>query len=700
MIELNKKIQKKFDEMSKTGKLFRSELTGQQVWDLYISSFPKEYDPVFRDPNSSYHKCNLCNNFIRRYGNIVSIDENYNVVTMFDVEGKEEDLEYLNSLESISTVIKKSKISEVFFETYDELNSLPYESISKRNEKFKLGIERNTKRYTKEESEKYGVVKPDEIKSFNHFNLTLDKLFVDSSGKSVESIMGKYRDAKEVFQRAMETIPVDTLNLVKDLINQGSLLNGETHLFKVEKMIPLKLEYDNLSKEQRENWCWVTSYNFELAKFRNELIGVLCSELAEGKEINEACLSWNKRVDSVNYMKAKAPITKFQKEQAKQFVEENGYVESFSRRFATMADIRVSEILHTNVGKGEIKSVSIFDGVKPNNTRHKRNEFDGVEKVGIEKFMKYILPGCTSIQALLTNQHDGNLVSLTTSTFKESKQIFKWSNPFSWTYNGNLAGKSMITQAVKDKGGRIDGVLRFSITWNEDGKDVLDFDAHCIEPDGTMIYYGNKDGKLDVDMISPMTLGVENIVYVNLNRMKPGVYKFFIKNYNGGGNRSFKAEIGFNGEIYSYHYQKPVAYKEEVHVAEVTLKDKEFSIKHLIPESSVSSKELYGLETNQFHKVNLVCLSPNHWNNESIGNKHYFFMLEDCKSPNSIRSFHNENLLPELAEHRKVLEVLGATNQIDSTDGQLSGLGFNATVREKLILKLEGTHKRVIEVEF
>jgi len=70
--------------------------------------------------------------------------------------------------------------------------------------------------------------------------------------------------------------------------------------------------------------------------------------------------------------------------EAKKFVEENGYAESFNRRFATIDDIKVSEILHSNVGDGKLKSVSIFDNVKSTSTRHKRNEFDGIEEVGIE----------------------------------------------------------------------------------------------------------------------------------------------------------------------------------------------------------------------------------------------------------------------------------------------------------------------------
>lgn len=59
-----------------------------------------------------------------------------------------------------------------------------------------------------------------------------------------------------------------------------------------------------------------------------------------------------------------------------------------------------------------------------------------------------------------------------------------------------------------------------------------------------------------------------------------------------------------------------------------------------------------------------------------------------------------ENLKPELAKHRKVLEVLADQSLIDSTDRQLSGLGFDATVRDSIILKLKGSHNRVIKVTF
>lgn len=296
---------------------------------------------------------------------------------------------------------------------------------------------------------------------------------------------------------------------------------------------------------------------------------------------------------------------------------------------------------------------------------------------------------------------------MTTSNDKESKPIFKWDNNYSWTFNGNLAGKSQIKEAVKTAGGAVDGVLRFSIMWAENDDDNSDLDAHCQEPfGGSHIYYSDKlskktKGVLDIDITQPISQmpqgAVENITYPSLEKMIDGTYKFYIHQYSARNSKGFRAEIEFDGEIYSYEYNQTVSGNNPI--ADVTLKDGKFSIKHHLPESN-TSKEIWGLETNQFHKVNLVCLSPNHWNENKVGNLHYFFMLDKCKTTTSVRGFHNENLISELLTHRKVMEVLGSTNMIEPSTNQLAGLGFNSTVKDELIVKCSGSFKRMLKIKF
>ena len=353
--KFNDKIQNQFDKMCQTGKLFRTNISGSKVWETYLNNFKPENNLVFRDPESSEHNCNNCHNFIRRYGNIVSINSDGKLESIFSNIGNVE--EYTDSILACNELIISSEIRDVFFETFNELKYLPYESCNKNQEKFQLGIKSNFKKYTQEEVEKFGVVNTEKVYEFNHFNLKVPKQFIDFSGNSIEQIMAFYRDKYQVFKRAMEEISLDTLNLVMDLINQGSLLDGNAHLYSVEEMIINK----NLCSEKVESFdlfCWDITYNMEerTAKFKNTLIGVLCTELAEGEELNKACQNWNKRVDPINYHKATAPITKKQIEEAKKFVEENGYEKSFDRRFATIDDIKVDEILHSNIGDGKIKS--------------------------------------------------------------------------------------------------------------------------------------------------------------------------------------------------------------------------------------------------------------------------------------------------------------------------------------------------------
>ena len=222
MKQLNKKLQAQFDKMQATGKLFRANITGTKLWDIYVASFEDGDDPVFRDPESTTHQCNLCNNFIRRYGNIVAIDADMNIISLFDfdIEG-----EFNSVVKALDKEIKQSTISDIFVESYNELVSLPYEKCNKAQEIYQLGIIKNVKRYTKEEAELYGVVKANQLITFNHINLSISNAFVDMSKRSVESLIAVHRDNMKVFKRALDDITIDTFELVKDLIAQGSLLD-------------------------------------------------------------------------------------------------------------------------------------------------------------------------------------------------------------------------------------------------------------------------------------------------------------------------------------------------------------------------------------------------------------------------------------------------------------------------------------------
>ena len=234
-----------------------------------------------------------------------------------------------------------------------------------------------------------------------------------------------------------------------------------------------------------------------------------------------------------------------------------------------------------------------------------------------------------------------------------------------------------------------------------------DLDIHIVEPNGNEICFNNKNspytgGRLDVDMnVSDLKRdAVENIVWNDQNRMLEGEYKVFIHNYTPREtiDIGFEVETEWNGKTKNFAYPKRVTKNVTVLTFNYS-KAGGISIKGEIEESNIV-KEVWGINTQGFHNVSMVMNSPNHWDGEKTGNKHWFFMLDSCNNDKQARGFYNEFLSNELTEHRKVFEVLGSKLKTDLSDNQLSGLGFSATKRDSVLCKVSGSFDRIVKINF
>ena len=648
------KVKAQFDVMSKH-QLFIANLDRNTLWEAYLNCFT---DPV----EKQIHNCNCCKSFLRQYANIVAIIDN-KIVTMWDFE-----------------------VDGIFSEVPKVLGKLVREAPIQSeylSDHAKLGTD-------------FNITK--EMVKWTHFYIELPKEKVHKGSLSIDSIIGETSSTKQVFKRSLDEITVDAIETVLELIEQNSLYRGTEFKPTVSNFLLHKKAYDKSNTKALYAWS-----NFKSGgKIRNTAIGTLLVDLSEGMELDQAVRKFEAMVAPSNYKRPTALITQSMIDNAKKEIKELGLEDSLQRRYATEMDIPVDQVIFIN--RDSVKEKDIFDSLADSTVVNPK-KLTKVEEITLEDFISKVVPTAKNIELLLEGKQSGNFMSLTAPINSEAPLLFPWNNGIAYSYSGNVADS--MKERVKAAGGRVEGELRFSIQWNEEGNNNIDFDAHAIEPDNHEIYFSNRgrksnlSGMLDVDIISPGTkVAVENIIW---DKAPIGKTTLFLKNYSSRtSNAGFTAEIEYLGQIFSFTYSKPLKGGEDVVVAVIeinSLKELTF-IESLESTSHLHSKDIWNIGTNKLHKVKMITRSPNFLTEDyAKGNKHTFFILENCLNPEPPRGFFNEFLKPELQKHRKVFEVLGNKLRVPDSDIQLSGLGFSSTQPAEFIVKVTGSFSRYLKVK-
>lgn len=671
--EMRKRMLDHFAGMTQ---LFEVAADKDKLWDLYLNSFPKSRNPIYRERTE--HDCSCCRHFIKTMGCVITIKDG-KVISIwdFDIDG---DDTYAPSVKALSEYVHSLPIVDAFYSKIKRIGT-------EHNKEITLG----------------------QINTYEHFYCDIPEKFVTAY---VPEKKGQLRDTRNVFKRSLDELTAESVSIVLELIAQGSLYRGEEHKAILEQFALFKTRYDKLNPAQKEIFAWefAADAGMSAGRIRNHAIGTLLVDISAGVPLDNAVSSYERIVAPSNYKRPKAIFTQRMLDEAKQTLTDLGYINSLKRRYATLDDITINNILFANrdaarriAGDDVFAEMAATIAVDP-------KKFDKVEEIGIDAFLTNVLPGAREIELLFESNLTHNMVSLIAPVDKDSKTMFKWNNNFCWAYTGNIADS--MKERVKAAGGDVTGDLRFTIQWNENGKDDVDLDAHCLTPDKHEIYFGNKydsrtKGELDVDIQCPShqirgddKTAVENITWQDRKLMTDGIYKMFVHQYRGRLNYGFRAEIEFDGQIFSFDYAQTLLPGERVAVADVELRNGVFFAMSLLPESRhVSSREVWGLSTNQFIPVTTIMMSPNYWDDQNgIGNKHYFFMLKDCVNPENPNGFYNEYLNNELDKHKRVMEALGTKLAVAKADDQLSGVGFSSTIHNHIILKVKGSTERIIKV--
>ncbi|MBB6053540.1 hypothetical protein [Armatimonas rosea] len=647
------------------------------LWLTYLYSF--ENDPIFKTRNE--HDCSCCRHFIYDVGRVVALVDGKKQ-TLWDVVIDDEP-QYQKTADTMAELIWSAPITSVF-------TTLTETSGAKQSR----------------------ALIDDQLYNFSHFHAKHKREYVFRKD-TLATERSALNTQAELLERSLTQISPDALTEVLELIASNALYRGSEHQ-------ALVVSFQKLQREQLESgldastfaWMHFRKAGPAVCSIKNSVIGTLLVDLASGSALEEAVKRFEVKVAPTNYKRPTALVTPRMIEEARAKLIELGLYDSIARRYANLSDVSINDVLYADRGvQPQLKDGDLFDLLKSKATTVSPKTFDRVDTIGLEAFLAEVLPLASTVEVFLENKHEKNLVSVVTAANPDAAPLFKWSNPFSWSYNGDLAD-SYIKERVAAKGGNVTGDVCCRLAWNN--YDDLDF--HMTESTGRggsyKIFYQNRRslspsrGRLDVDAMAsggraPMPRDpVENIFYGSVGTMRDGEYLLQVHQYRlmEKVDTGFTVEIDLLGEVHRFQSATNPPQGQLVDIARLKVRAGKISITPLM-QSTAQSRKLWGLETQNWQRVAALLKSPNHWEGEAgIGNLHYFFLLDGCINDGNARGFYNEFLRDELNPHRKVLELVGSKSRTAETVNQLSGVGFSNNGRQQVIVRVTGRTQRVLKV--
>ena len=677
-------MQSNFASMLLLDNLFFVTVDRDSLWDTWISSFPQE--------QRQEHNCNACRSFVKNYGAIVSIKPDYSLWSIWDFHTSNKHWQVV--VDSMCDLVYCTTVRDTFIAESKD-----------------LGFASNTQSIKDPETQK--II---DVHTWQHLHLTVPAKYKLGRGvTSVGAALGAARDPRNVLGRALQEFSTQDVEIVLDLIAQGSLYRGEEFKSALESLLQLQQEYQTLTDLQKPNFTWVKAPQVGyVAKIRNHAIGTLLIDISRDVDLMVALRKYDSIMAPSNYKRTTTEATLKQKKEAEAFVTEQGYMPSLARRYARMDDITADKLLWSNRDSSVVSDSPFAALLKESPVNPK--SFAHVEEITLDNFIANVLPRASTLEVFLENKHANNLMSLITAVNKDAPALAPWGHE-TWYYKGDVT--DALKQTVEKRGGSVVGELRFSIEWNNKGDNNVDLDAHSTLA-GEHIYFSSFkkpsvspfSGQLDIDITQPNNPvqvpkgepAVENIAYQNLlsvpdnSPFEFSVYNFASSTSNGG----FRAQIEYKGEIYNYSYDKNLRGNQSIVVAKGVLSKTsglQFT-QSLEASTTTASREVWGLHTNTWQKVTTAMLSPNFWDDFTIGNKHFFMFVAEAKNDDPlVRGFYNEFLIPALQPHRKTFETLGRYVTVPPSDQQLSGIGFSSTVRADFLVRVTGASQRVLRVK-
>lgn len=661
-------IKKGFKEAIKDGKkLFSATVGGNELWELYLGSFPEEH--------RQHYNCRACRQFIERYGNLVTINEDgstHSVMWSMDAPDF-----FKKVVGLMKATVENSRVSGVFIS--DEIT---------------LG-------------------KPD-AGGWTHLSVQLPREMVNFDRlKNADQKMAELREEYAMLNRGLAEFPLPVAEQALAMIQSGTLSRADRCIGIAEWFVrvhQLRAEVKGSREKTNITWLVVGTAPTGFCHIKSSMIGTLLEDISNGLSAMAIKIRFDEKMNPSTYMRSQTAPTANAIMEAEKIVKKLGVENSLARRYATLEEVSAfwKPRAHVHTSFSNAQSVgSVFGNITPRDAMQAPAMTRDIPTSVMtwEKFKKTVLPTADSIEARVEDMN--RLMALVTAQDPTAPNILQWDNTVSWYYHGGVDAE--VKARVESAGGQYEDCdIRCSLIW--DG--YTDLDLHCKTPTGKHLCFREKrvdGGWLDIDMNGGShrcSNPVENIRW-SKGMARDGHYEFIVHNYaerGRGAGTPYKVELEVDGQIYTFDG------KDLSDDGKVTV----FSFDYVRGQRPVfqgatantSNNGSWSVRSNEFVKVNAITTSPNLWSGDDKYNhlgQHIFFLLDGCRdlSDGCGRGFFNEMLKSELRQIRKTLEAFTANAPIERADQATAcGLGFSYDNEWNLTLKVTSSgSKRFIKID-
>jgi hypothetical protein len=368
-----------------------------------------EYLAHIHPAQRQVHDCAACRSFMKRYGSLVTINEQGKVRSaVWNAEGY--DGPYEDVIRTLRSDVALRPIKGVFL-----------------TKQFVLGQPRTGGYYGEPE--------------WTHLSLDVPKhLVLDDPINTERQVMAKKRESYKDMLRALGDYKLETVNRALALLESEKLYRAEKVIGPCRFLRDTIVEREKLQgKRAKANALWlrVALAPEGFAQPRSSMIGTLLDDLQDPKlDFKAVKARFADKMKPTNYATPKAAPKAGNIQRAETIIQKLNGAGALERRYALASEVQTIWTPQARKAKAEATD-GVFAHLQPKGTQNQGNlkPYGSPTVMTWARFRSKVLPDAVRIQAYVPNR--ASFGAYTTAQYPEAERILQWDdmdnrNPFAW----------------------------------------------------------------------------------------------------------------------------------------------------------------------------------------------------------------------------------------------------------------------------